>query len=181
MAPPDDKTDWTNVNKVVQRRAMDADLPINPDAASSPASGIVRPGSNAPVSPEGVIANFKANKITRTAVLEHLKAFHGAQLEAAKHHLSEAVRVRKADSTATAEQFLQLINARQVQFLTEIGLRDNQARGAALMTLQSQTADMLKQATSQDWPEALKDKAIAGILELNSRFFERLMTELGTK
>jgi hypothetical protein len=128
-----------------------------------------------------MIANYKANKITRAAVLEHLKAFHAAQLDAAKHHLSEAVRVRKADSTATAEQFLQLINARQVQFLTDIGLRDMQARGEALMKLQTQTSELLKQAMGQDWPDTLRDKAVAGILELNSRFMDRLMTELGAK
>ncbi len=181
MAPPDDKTDWTNVNKAVQRRQLDSDLPINPEGVGSPASAIVRPGSNTPLSPEGFIANYKANKITRTAVLEHLKVFHASQLEAAKHHLIEAVRVRKADSTATADQFLQLINARQLQFLTDIGLRDNQLRAEAVRKLQAQTAEQLKQTMAQDWPEALRENAINGIVELNRRFFQRLMTELGTQ
>lgn len=171
------KTDWTGVNNIVQKRAVADSLPI--DLPASEAGGLQKPDSGKTVQPEGVIASFKANTITRKAAIEHLKVYYEKQLEAARHHLTEVVRVRKAGSTAVAEQMLASINSQQMQFLVEVGLRNEGVRHRALMQLNDQVAQTLRDIQNADWPDALREQAVTGVLDRQRKFFERLMTDLG--
>ena len=176
---PPRKTDWTAVNQIVQRRAASEALPLQPSGIHEPEVGLQRPTPGSTVKPEGVIANLKANAITRKAAVDYLRMYYEQQLEASRHHLTEVVRVRKAESTAVAEQMLASINSQQMQFLVDVGLRNEEVRGRALMQLNDQVSATLRQVMSADWPDPLREQAINGIYDRQRKFFERLMTDLG--
>lgn len=177
------KTDWTAINDLATKRATGNILPALSEElqAPPPATGLQRPEPNKGAQPQGVIAKFKANAITRKATLRYLEEYYDRQLEAAQHQLVEVVRVRKAEATAVAEQMLESINSQQMQFLVEVGLRNEAVRQKALIALNDQTSATLKQILEADWPQALRTQAVDGILERNRKFFSKLMTDLGEK
>lgn len=177
--PDSGRTDWGPVDKIVQRRTANEMLPLQPDGLQKPGTGIQKPDSSATVQPDGVIASFKANSITRKAALNYLSVYYEKQLEAARHHLTEVVRVRKAESTAVAEQLLASINSQQMQFLVEVGLRNEDVRSRAMVQLNDMISRTLREIQEADWPEALRQQAINGILDRQKKVFERLMTDLG--
>jgi hypothetical protein len=174
-----DRTDWSAVNQVVQRRTTDDILPVTPAELEPSRSGISNPETGGPAQANGIVARYKANAITRKATLEYLSAYYTEQLEVARHHLSEVARVRKAGSTAVAEQLLASINSQQMQFLIEVGLRNQGTRNQAVVALGNQTSVALKQVMESDWPQNLMDQALNGILESQRKFFDRLMKDLG--
>jgi hypothetical protein len=119
------------------------------------------------------------NRLARNAALEHLDAWYQAQLGIVHHRLAEVARVRQAEATLLAEQFLEGINAQHIEFLTELGLRTNAARDRAVIALHDQTTATLREIQTRDWPPVLLEQAIAGIIERNQRFFHKLNNELG--
>jgi hypothetical protein len=175
------KTDWSDVNNAVRRREHSEALPIGPAGLTPSTSGLQKPDGSGAVQPEGVIANFKANAITKKAAVTYLKMYYEQQLDASRHHLQELVRVRKAESTAVAEQMLASINSQQMRFLVDVGLKNEAVRNDALVQLNNQTSATLRQIVTADWPETLRQQAIEGIIERNGKFFGKLMTDLGEK
>jgi hypothetical protein len=87
--------------------------------------------------------------------------------------------VRKAETTLLADQFLSSINAQHLAFLADLGLTNEGARAKALVKLADQTTETLKEIEERDWPEAIRDQTINGVLERNERFFKKLVNELG--
>ena len=172
-------SDWEDVEHALQRRNNESTMPIAPAGAQAAPQLITPEGEIAKAS--GVVAQYKANKITKEAVLEYLKVFHRKQLEVASHHLTEVARMRTAESTAVAEQFLERLNSQQMTFLQDIGLRNLDQRFAALEKLGDQTSQSLRRLKQSDMPPSLREQMINGVMELQTRFFERIMTELGEK
>ncbi len=102
-----------------------------------------------------------------------------AQLDATKHQLSEVARVRKAQATVIAEQFIRALDQRHLEYLTSLGLRNLEVRQRALIEVGDQTTAMLRELETRDWPQHLIDKTIQSVVELHARFFEKIMAELG--
>jgi hypothetical protein len=171
--PGDDK-----VNELLQRHQLDQTLPMRPPGTDAQSAGLSTPeGDRAKA--EGMVASFKAGRIQRKAAVAFLNEFYDRQLEAAKHHLSEAVRIRRAQSTQAAEQFLQLINSQHVDFLNQIGLRNFRAAGDALTELAKTTHDLLQQVASANLPDMLAQDTVESILARYKRFRDKLTQELG--
>jgi len=129
--------------------------------------------------PQGIIASYKAGKVQREAVIEYLRTWYSAQLDATKHQLSEVARVRKAQATVIAEQFIRALDQRHLEYLTSLGLRNLEVRQRALIEVGDQTTAMLRELETRDWPQHLIDKTIQSVVELHARFFEKIMAELG--
>jgi hypothetical protein len=178
MANSDRKTDWSGVNQAIQKRASDTTLPLHPDRPLEvPAS--IQPPPEPVAKPDGVVTQYKANKITRRAALEHLEVWYKAQLEVARHRLTEVARVRKAEATQLAEQFLHSINSQHLQFLAELGLRNEDARNRAFLALGDQTSNALREIQERDWPPQMIESTIQAVMDRYSRFFAKLSHELG--
>jgi hypothetical protein len=131
--------------------------------------------------PDGAIAQFKASQIGKRAVLKHVQIWYEGQLEAAKHAVGEAVRVRKAEASRVAERLLMEIDSEHVEYLLTLGLRNEDARSRAMIELGDQTSKTLKEIEGRDWPPALIQQAIDGIVERHRRFFQKITEELGEK
>jgi hypothetical protein len=185
MAAPERSTDWSAVDQVVQRRISEGVLPLHPDrplevpaAIEPPAESPARPDGDA-VQVEGVVAQYRANKVARKAALAHLEVWYRAQLEVARHRLNEVARVRKAEATLLAEEFLHSINSRHLHFLTELGLRNEDTRNRAFLALGDQTSRALREIQERDWPASILQTTIGAVLERHQRFFEKIVRELG--
>ena len=189
MADGKSPTDWSKINQVVQKRRSANELPLNPNrpldlppSLSAATAGPVSQSEGAPdavANPAGVIARYKVGGITRKAAVEMAQVWHSKQLEAMRHRLTEVVRVRNAEATTIADQLLASINAQHLEFLAELGLRNEGQRKKALMELTDQTTEYLREAQERDWPEALREEYINGIFERHRAFFKKLATELG--
>jgi len=174
---PDEPNKWSEVNKQLARRER-GDLPLNPDrplevpaSLSQSASGIQ--------SPDGVIANFKANLIQRRAALQQIRAYADEQLNVVKHMLSEASRVRRTEITLKAEEFLRDLSARHLANLQQIGLQNIAMHNNVVEDLMNEVSKTLGQFSGADWPEALKQDAIGSVMKQYKRFLDQLDLELG--
>ena len=101
----DDKGDdhgqgkWDNVSKVIGKsgtgpvasRAKAGEVLQKHQAIEVPHQSIQKP--------DGAIAQFKASKIGKKAALRQIEVWYEGQLEATKHAVHEAVRVRKAEAS----------------------------------------------------------------------------------
>lgn len=179
MKEPEQRTDWSTVNSAIQRRSAENTLPIRAsEDLAPPTSGLTAPRGSVP-SPDNVVQSFKMKRVERRAAVQHLEAWYSAQLDVARHHLGEVARVRKAESTLVADQFLRHLNAQHLEYLTTLGLQNEAVRSRALLALNDQTSATLKDIQTRDWPEALVTSAIEGVLERQKRFMARLVNELG--
>ena len=177
---PDDAEVPSNdkVNQMLQRHQLDQTMPMTPPGSDERSVGLTTPTGDQ-AKPEGIIANFQAGRIQRKAAVAFLNAFYDRQLDAAKHHLGEAVRIRKAESTQAAEQFLQMINSQHVEFLQQIGLRNFRAAGDAITELGKTTHSLLQQVASANLPDMLANDAVDSILTRYRKFRDKLTQELG--
>lgn len=114
-------------------------------------------------------------------MLKHVQIWYEGQLEAAKHAVEEAVRVRKAEASRVAERLLMEIDSEHVEYLLTLGLRNEGARSRVMIELNDQTSKTLREIEGRDWPPALIQQAIDGILERHRRFFQKVTEELGEK
>lgn len=189
MADSDKKTDWSGVNHALQKMRSDNELPLHPISQSSlPVSlqgneqGSIAGAEGAPdvvANPQGILAKIKVGAVSRKAGVKMAQVWYTKQLEAVQHRLTEVVRVRNAEATTIAEQMLASINAQHLGFLTELGLRNEDQRKSALAALTDQTAQHLAEAQQRDWPDALRQQYIQGVIERHNAFFTKLVSELG--
>jgi hypothetical protein len=129
--------------------------------------------------PDAAIARFKANQIERKAALQNVAVWYQGQIEAAEHAVKEAVRVRKAEATKVAERLLMEINEEHFRYLMSLGLRNEATRQKAMLELGDQTSLALKEIEGRDWPPQLMEQAMHALMERQTRFFQKLMEDLG--
>jgi hypothetical protein len=180
----DNKKDWTQVSRALQRRHSDTTMPLNPERPLEVPQKLGRAlesggNSSAVEKPDGFIANYKANKIEREAAIDHLKVWYQSQLEVAKHQLHEVVRVRKAQASIQAEQFLRSLDQQHLEYLADLGLRNMTTRQRMLLELGDQTSSILAEVVDRDWPPEMMEQTVMSIIELRQRHFDKIMQELG--
>ena len=178
MPDKPEKEEWEQVNRALEKKRMDQDLPVGSGPAAATPPGLSS-SPDAMGRPDGLIANFQAGKVQRAAVIEHLRTWYAAQLGVTKHRLAEAARVRNAEATLIAEQFLRALDQQHLEYLTTLGLRNLEVRQKALIQVGDQTTNILRDMQNRSWPQQLIDKTIQGIVELHERFFAKTMKELG--
>jgi hypothetical protein len=89
--------------------------------------------------PDGAIAQFKHNKLQRKFALQHVELWYEGQLESARHAVTEAIKVRKAEASKIAEQLLMKIDADHLKYLASLGIHNEGVRGEAMTELGDQT------------------------------------------
>jgi len=95
-----------------------------------------------------------------------------------KARLTETVRVRKAEASLKAEEFLQILNNEHIGFLTELGLKNEDMRNRAFFQLNEQTAKMMRQVEGANWPPEMIDTTLSAIAERYSKFMRKLTADL---
>ena len=176
MNKDDEGTDWKPTEKALTRHERPDVLssqPISPVPDLSSA-----PGGKMPVGSAGLLAKLQSSTIERRAKVEMLKTWHEGELNLARHQIAEAVKVKKAEASGIAERILTQLDSDRIEFLRTLGLKNTGERQQALLELRKQTATQLAEIQDQDMPEQLLQSTIEGVIELDKRFFNKLLDEL---
>ncbi len=180
MSDSDERPGSKLIDKVFEKAS--AGRPGGPKTAGAlDAHQVVQAPQEVVARPDGVIAQFKANKIQKKVALKHIETWYDGQLEAARHAVAEAVRVRKAEASSVAERLLMAIDTDHLRYLTSLGLRNEAVRGEALKDLGDQTHRLMSEIEAKNWPPQLVEETLHGILERHRKFFDRIMQDLGTE
>lgn len=183
------KTDWSLTDTVATSERVTAPhaepaaraaerTELQPSGRSSvPAAPTVAlPDTTAP---QGILMRWRENKLGRKAALRALEAHYDSQLDALTHSLTKAVQVQKARADVIAGEYLRELDARQLEMLAELGLRNKDTRERALLELTEMTAAKLREVQDKDWPAELVRDTIGELLALRKRVVAEIMKELG--
>jgi hypothetical protein len=179
------KTDWKKTEDLILRSSLP---PAEIDDSGEESTGgelSVRPAMPiaAPIpdakAVQGILAQWKSNNLERSAALAALKENYSSQLDVLKHCLTAAARVKKTQADVMAEEYLKELDARHLEVLTEIGLRNKDTREKALLELTDRTVEKLREVQGKDWPEALIEDTIQKLLGLRERLVAEILEELG--
>lgn len=180
------KTDWKQTEDLIRRTAL---TPSEIEAApEDPAAQVPEVRTPTPLSHpvpdakamQGILAKWKASTLERRAALEALKENYGSQLSVLKHCLTAAAKVKKTQADVLAKEYLSELDARHLEVLTEIGLRNKETREKALLELTDRTVEKLREVQAKDWPESLIEDTIGRLLGLRERLVEEILEELGS-
>lgn len=163
------KRDWGRVNSIMKG---DNKIAVQEDINRS-----VSITKEMVKEPDGIIAKYKARAIERKAGVEFLKAWYESQLEVAKHQLKTAVQLKKKESDLEAERFIMDLNRRHLNYLKELEFYNLGERIEAMEKLGDTIAQSMQKISSKDWPQKMIDDTIQGVIDLNKRFFEKIMIE----
>lgn len=183
------KTDWsftdaiikstknpTSEGKQVASPVEEAGLLPTGDSIIPPAPTVVLPDMSAS---RGILMKWREQKLGRKAAMRALEAHYQSQLDALTYSLAKAVQVQKARADVIAEEYLKELDSRQLELLTELGLRNKETRERALLELTEMTAAKLREVQTKDWPEELMRDTISKLLALRKRVVGEMMKELG--
>ncbi len=87
--------------------------------------------------------------------------------------------MKKTQADVLAKEYLSELDARHLEVLTEIGLRNKDTREKALLELTDRTVEKLREVQAKDWPEALIEDTIDKLLGLRQRLVDEILEELG--
>ena len=176
MSDETNKTDWNRVERMARPdEAPSSDgalVPSRPQDVAIPSPANIG-------EPTGILAKYKANKLERKAALKALEKSYSGQLSVLEHQIVKAEGLRKTEISVLAEEFLKDLDARHLEVLAEIGMRNKGTREAALVNLTEQTVEKLKDVQQRDWPESLVRDTVRDLLELRERLVREIMEELG--
>jgi len=122
---------------------------------------------------------FRERKISRKAALKALEASYNSQLDALTHSLVKAVQVQKTRADVVAEEYLKELDARHMEVMDELGLRNKETRERTLVTLTDQTVAKIKEVQAKDWPPSMIADTMNELHKLRKRFIAEMMKEVG--
>ena len=126
----------------------------------------------------GIIARWKAKKIGEKAALEALTAQYTGHLELLKHNILEQVKVGKGRISLTAEELLKEIDAKHLEVLAQLGLRNVNVRLKTMTALTDLVVARLKEVEAKtEWPVALKEEMINNAFALRDRAVAEIMKD----
>ena len=183
-----DKTDWTKTESLMGKNQPSGDsIPTGrleqPEHPLVP-QVLLRPMAETNHKPGGGVLGFLAKlgegKAKKHAVLKMLALKHNAEIDMLEARLTKLVKAQKVHADVVAEEYLNRLDARKLELLTELGIRNVNTRQTALVQLTNTTVAKIKEVQAMDWPEPLKERTIHDLLALLKRFNLQVMEELGT-
>lgn len=127
----------------------------------------------------GILTKLKARQLGRKAALEALEKSYMGQLDVLTHTIGTAARAKKTQIDVEAEEYLRELDARHLELLTQIGLRNKETREKALIELTDRTVEKLRDVQQRDWPPSLIEMTVQELFELRKRLVREVMEELG--
>lgn len=131
--------------------------------------------------PLDFIGKLKANAKNRKAVMEALDAHYASQLDGLQAQLAAGLRVQKTKVDLQAEEYLKTLDAKHLEMLGQLGVRNAATRWQAIMELNDLAVTKIKEVQERQWPELLIDETINQILSLRKRVAAEVMKELGAE
>lgn len=176
-----EKTDWSFTESLArvpkaESKSLAADLSDSAGTEKTAGSLARIPAID---DSSSILVKYRAKKVGRKATLEALERSYAGQLDVLTHQISSAVQVKKTQIDVQAEEFLRELDARHLELLTEIGLRNKDTREKALIELTERTVEKLRDVQSRDWPPSLIEETVQDLFELRKRLVREVMEELG--
>jgi hypothetical protein len=104
---------------------------------------------------------------------------YDAEIDILSSTLKQIVRVRTIHAEVAAEKYLNQLNAKHLEVLTQLGMRNVNTRQRAMVELTNTTVAKIKEVQASDWPDSLIDQTIHDLLLLLKKFNLKLMEEMG--
>jgi len=175
------KTDWSRVSTSLQPSAAEPNAVVpaqNRPTELAEVNAIKVPKMEAP---RGILSEFKANHIKRKAAMTALQTHYDGQLDVLTHTLAKVGQVEKSRADVVAEEFLKELDAKHLEVLVELGMRNKQTRERALLELTDQTVRTVRDVMAKDWPEELIQETLQQLFALRKRVIGEILKELGSE
>lgn len=127
----------------------------------------------------GFFMGLKQKKLEKQATMRELETFYEKRLDVLTYKLEQAGKVEKARSHLIAEEYLKELDAKHLEVLSQIGLRNKDTRERGLLQLTDMTVARLKEVHDKDWPPELVNETIQELFALRKRYVAEMMQELG--
>lgn len=127
----------------------------------------------------GFFMRLKKNKLEKKATVRELETFYEKRLDVLAYKLERAGQVEKARSHLIAEEYLKELDAKHLEVLSQIGLRNKDTRERGLLQLTDMTVSRIKEVHEKDWPPELVNETIQELFALRKRYVAEMMRELG--
>lgn len=129
----------------------------------------------------GIVAMWKAKQMGRKAALTALEEQYNGQLELLKHVVTEQVKVGKTRVSVAAEEYLNKLDAKHMEVLAQLGMRNAATRWKAVTDLTDMALAQVREVEGKDWPEPLIKDTVGKVFELRERVATKIMRELGSE
>lgn len=183
------KTDWSFIEPVLKKvntpaagsghstlSLANVDLPTGKDATPPTVPSLAVPNKNAA---RGILMKYRENKLNRKSTLQALELTYKTQLDALTHTLTRALQVKKTETDVIAEEYLKELDARHMEVMNDLGLRNIDIRNRTLEKLNDQYVAKIKEIKDKDWPPDVIIETLELMSKLRMRFIAEMMTEVG--
>ncbi len=168
--------DWSLAESVLRSRQKASQMvPTNKPTMPVIPTQVIAPPFLA--EQEGIVARWKANQMGRKAALEALGAQYSGHLDLVKHNVLEQVKVGKERISVTAEESLKELDAKHLEVLAQLGLRNADTRLKTMSDVTDMVVARLKEVEGKDWPLPLKEEMITKAFALRDRVVAEIMKE----
>lgn len=183
------KTDWSFMEPISKKvntpSSASGQLTRQPRGAEfAPGNGAGPPAVPPLAVPDktaarGILMKYRENKLNRKSTLEALELTYKTQLEALNHSMIRALQVKKTETDVIAEEYLKELDARHMEVMNDLGLRNIETRSRTLEKLNDQYVAKLRDIRDKDWPPDVIAETLELLSRLRLRFIAEMMTEVG--
>jgi hypothetical protein len=185
-----EKKDWSLAESVLNSMKVPT---VETRQESPPAEGTLVPADQSGVpqalvipppdsnASQGILAKWKANQMGRKQALDALAEQYKGQLELLKHKITEQVRVGKTQVSVAAEEYLKILDAKHLEVLVQLGMRNAATRWKAVTDLTDMAVTQVRELENKNWPESLIKATVAKVFALLDRVAAEIMRELGSE
>lgn len=180
-----DKTDWSFLDSIRSANKSEAEKMSRPGGRAElvPVEQSLVPTTINPAEPDidslGILMRWKKNQLEKKAAVRELETYYERRLDVLAYKLERAGHVEKARSHLVAEEYLKELDAKHLEVLSQIGLRNKDTRERGLVQLTDMTVARIKEVHEKDWPPEIVHDTIQELFELRKRYVAEMMRELG--
>lgn len=180
-----DKTDWSYLESIRNPEKRDSGQ-LSRASDRSEIVPIEQTDVPAPLNPGipdddslGFFMRLKKRGLEKKATVREIETFYEKRLDVLAYKLERAGQVEKARSHLVAEEYLKELDAKHLEVLSQIGLRNKDTRERGLLQLTDMTVARIKEVHEKDWPAELVNETIQELFALRKRYVAEMMRELG--
>jgi hypothetical protein len=181
-----DKTDWSFLEPI-QNPEKQQTGKANRTSSRSEIVPVEQSNAPAPLNPDvpnpasiGFFESFtKKGQLEKKARIQELETYYEKRLDVLAFKLEQAGQVEKARSHLVAEEYLKELDAKHLEVLSQIGLRNKDTRERGLLQLTDMTVARIKEVHEKDWPPEIVNETIQELFALRKRYVAEMMRELG--
>jgi hypothetical protein len=180
-----DKTDWSflETSRSGEKSQAGKAARTSGRAELVPVEHLDVPAPINPVVPDidsfGILMRLKKHQLEKKAAVRELETFYEKRLDVLAYKLERAGQVEKARSSLIAEEYLKDLDAKHLEVLSQIGLKNKDTRERGLLQLTDMTVARIKEVHEKDWPPELVNETIQELFALRKRYVAEMMRELG--